>query len=226
MLRPPSPPPLFQKVVDVNNFFVGLFPSSFNESWSMTIRFCNVFFSSCQTKHKVEPLSEELLNKLETVPAEVEGSPDAFFLPGGNPFIPTEFGLRADDEAGAAAAAATVAGDATAAGPDDAASAAAATAEAVRSELPASIPAVALETVPKEDWSRLLPPSLVVEGGAVSLWHKMDRSYRVPKSSIAAKLWTPEPYASPMAAVQVCMYVLSYFRCVCAFLFFRCVCRC
>ena len=72
--------------------------------------------------------------------------------------------------------------------------------------LPATIPALALETVPGEDWSRLLPPSLVVEGGgggAVNLWHKMDRSYRVPKSSIAAKLWTPEPYASPMAAMQV-----------------------
>eukprot|EP00903_Cladosiphon_okamuranus_P005475 g5460.t1 len=157
------------------------------------------------TSYKVEPLSEELLRKLETVPAEVEGSPDTFFLPGGNPFIPTDFGLRADDEAAAATA---VAGDVTAADPDseDAASVAAAAAEAMRSLLPASIPEVALKTVPEEDWSRLLPPSLVVEGGAVSLWHKMDRSYRVPKSSIAAKLWTPEPYASPMAAVQARMF--------------------
>ena len=165
----------------------------------------------------MEPLSEELLNKLETAPTDVEGSPDAFFLPGANPFIPTEFGLRADD------AAAAVTGDTTA-NPDATSPSATAAAEATRSLLPADIPAVALETVPEEDWSRLLPPSLVIEGGgavgseagAVSLWHKMDRSYRVPKSSIAAKLWTPEPYASPTAAVQVglggaeCMY-----RCFC-----------
>lgn len=162
-----------------------------------------IFFDSFSSK--VEPLSEELLNKLESVPAEVEGSPEAFFLPGANPFIPTEFGLRADDVAAAAGVDAN-------AEPDPSAATAAA-AETMRSLLPANIPAVALETVPKEDWSRLLPPSLVVEGGgggavdggagAVNLWHKMDRSYRVPKSSIGAKLWTPEPYTSPMAAMQV-----------------------
>lgn len=172
---------------------------------------------------KVETLSEELLKKLETVPGEVEGSPEAFFLPGANPFIPKEFGLRADDDA-------AVAGGGATADPD-------AAAEAVRGLLPANIPALALETVPKEDWSRLLPPSLVVEGGgggavdgeagAVSLWHKMDRSYRVPKSSIAAKLWTPEPYVSPMAAVQVRRHVVFvfFFVCVrCLRVFVFCVC--
>lgn len=152
---------------------------------------------------QVERLSEEELQRLETVPGYVEGSPEAFFLSEGNPFVPTEFGLRADAtddvDANAAAIAAAAGG-----GPD-------AVGEAIRGLLPASIPALALETVPKEDWSRLLPPTLVLEGGggpadgagAVNVWHKMDRSYRVPKSSIAVKLWTPEPYASPMAAMQV-----------------------
>lgn len=161
-------------------------------------------------------MSEELLNRLESVPAEVEGSPEAFFLPGANPFIPTEFGLRADDDNDAAAAAVAVTGDVK---PDDASAAA----ETVRSLLPPNIPALALEAVPKEDWSRLLPPSLVVEGGggvesgagAVSLWHKMDRSYRVPKSSIAVKMWTPEPYASPMAAVQVINRTTVVYVCMC-----------
>ncbi|CAM9615285.1 unnamed protein product, partial [Hapterophycus canaliculatus] len=178
------------------------------------------------TPYKVERLSEEELQKLESVPPHVEGSPEAFFLSEGNPFVPTEFGLRAD-AADAAANAAAARGDASAAASGDVDAAAAAIAaaagggpdaiaEAIRGLLPASIPALALETVPKEDWSRLLPPNLVLEGGgggegaaagAVNVWHKMDRSYRVPKSSIAVKLWTPEPYASPMAAMQARVFV-------------------
>ncbi|CAM9916972.1 unnamed protein product [Scytosiphon promiscuus] len=176
------------------------------------------------TPYKVERLSEEELHRLESVPAHVEGSPEAFFLSEGNPFVPTEFGLRAD------AADAAARGDASAAasGDVDAASAAIAAAagggpdavaEAIRGLLPPSIPALALETVPKEDWSRLLPPTLVLEGGggsggaaaegegSVNVWHKMDRSYRVPKSSIAVKLWTPEPYVSPLAAMQARIFV-------------------
>lgn len=71
------------------------------------------------------------------------------------------------------------------------------------------------------DWSRLVPPSLVSpvaaegEGGGVQdvtmegvkVWHKMDKSYRVPRSVVAAKLWTPESYDSPEAAVYARLFV-------------------
>lgn len=42
---------------------------------------------------------------------------------------------------------------------------------------------------------------------AVIVWHKMDRSYRVPRSAIVAKLWTPEPYGSPEGAALSRMFV-------------------
>ncbi|CAN0554985.1 unnamed protein product, partial [Laminaria digitata] len=118
------------------------------------------------------------LHKLETIPAHEEGSP-ALSLPGPNPFVPSEFGLRADDD-GAKEAGQGGGGGGGGVGEvgDD-----------VRALLPASIPPLALET------------------GAVIVWHKMDRSYRVPRSAIVAKLWTPEPYGSPEGAALSRMFV-------------------
>ena len=187
-------------------------------------------------------MPEELLRRLETIPAREEGSP-VLTLPGPNPFIPSEFGLRADDHDNAAVGSA----EGGAGVGDD-----------VRSLLPATIPPIALETVPREDWSRLIPPSRLPSyptaaaaaaaagcggGGvgdaagvgvgaevgagvgvgagagvrqheaegegqeAVIVWHKMDRSYRVPRSAIVAKLWTPEPYGSPEGAALSRMFV-------------------
>lgn len=151
----------------------------------------------------MEPLEEELLKQLESLSPFEEGSPE-FHLPGENPFVPTDFGLRVDEET----AAGTTSSD------DEG---------YIRSLLPTSIPPIALETVRKEDWSRLIPPTLLTASGeaesssdvegrgdenaVVRVWHKMDRSYRVPRSAIAAKLWTPEPYGSPQGAALSRMFV-------------------
>lgn len=148
----------------------------------------------------MRPLSEERLRHLETL-SSVRGDQQQppFFLPGPNPFIPSDFGLRfqkdQEKEDGRVLT------------------------------LPETVPPLALKTVPVEDWSRLVPPALLIEdtgdasvggergdlGGdtkrAVNVWHKMDRSHRVPRLSIAAKLWTPEPYGSPRAAVMSKMFV-------------------
>lgn len=149
------------------------------------------------TKYRVRPLSEERLRYLETLSMVREDQQQSpFFLPDPNPFIPSEFGLRfqkdQEKEDGGVL------------------------------RLPETVPSLALETVPVEDWSRLVPPALLtgeasVGGGrgdfgskekrAVNVWHKMDRSHRVPRVSIAAKLWTPEPYGSPRAAVMSKMFV-------------------
>lgn len=145
------------------------------------------------TKYRVRPLSEERLRYLETlslVRDDQQQSP--FFLPGPNPFIPSEFGLRFQKDQGKE--------------------------DGGVLKLPEIVPSLALETVPVEDWSRLVPPTLLTGdaslGGlgsnakrAVNVWHKMDRSHRVPRLSIAAKLWTPEPYGSPRAAVMSKMFV-------------------
>ena len=158
------------------------------------------------TKYRVRPLPEHRLRQLDTLSAPPgaaagregeEGdrkkqhqqppSPP-LSLPGPNPFIPSEFGLRFEMETGE---------------------------KDHRVLLPANVPPVALETVPVEDWSRLVPPTLVAgtvaDGGkplsTVNVWHKMDRSHRVPRSSIAAKLWTPEPYGSPQAVMMSRMFV-------------------
>lgn len=151
-------------------------------------------------------MPEELLQRLESFPAHEDGAPQ-FKLPDSNEFIPTDFALRADEEARHEEQGEDVTSDE----------------DRFLHLLPKSIPKTALDTVPREDWSRLVPPSLVatsdVEAGGtrkedevaelpvVQVWHKMDRSYRVPRSVIVAKLWTPEPYGSPEAAVHARLFV-------------------
>lgn len=166
------------------------------------------------TVYKVEPLPEELLRKLESLPAhgsedeEKNGISPVFRLPGANEFIPTEFTLRADEEP-------------TPLPVDDHNIDDDVSGEKLRRalNLPTNVPVTALQTVPRADWSRLVLPSLVsptlaegvgsreVIAPMVKVWHKMDRSHRVPRSVIAAKLWTPEPYGSPEAAMNARMFV-------------------
>lgn len=191
---------------------------------------------------KVEKLSEERLQKLESLTPTEEGVP-LFKLPGVNEFIPTDFALRADD-----------ADDGRGGGgggrihgmeeeetvmeeeevmEEEAKGLSQDVQQAqmhgmdpdpgfdpwLRLLMPKDVPKTALEVVPRQDWSRLLPPTLIAtlpNGNedlgeehlpVVQLWHKMDQSYRVPRSVIVAKLWTPEPYGSPEAAVHARLFV-------------------
>lgn len=188
---------------------------------------------------KVEKLSEERLQKLESLTATEEGVP-LFKLPGANEFIPTDFALRADDgihgihdihgieeeevmdeqaKDEEAKEVAQVMQQAQMHGVDPGPDPDPSFDSWLRLLLPKQIPKTALEAVPREDWSRLLPPTLVAslpngnedlgeeQLPVVQLWHKMDQSYRVPRSVVVAKLWTPEPYGSPEAAVHARLFV-------------------
>ncbi|CAM9474661.1 unnamed protein product, partial [Choristocarpus tenellus] len=152
------------------------------------------------TMYKVEPLPMSLMHKLERphfidFSSGVEDINDSlindslFHLPGKNVFIPSDFALRCDMEV-------------------DGEGASDESIQEVDFHLPHSIPQVALDAVEPEDWPRLIPPTQLEDGGyggddtikPVFVWHKMDRSYRTPRTVVVAKLWTPEPYGSPEGA--------------------------
>ncbi|KAG5176774.1 Metalloenzyme, LuxS/M16 peptidase-like protein [Tribonema minus] len=74
------------------------------------------------------------------------------------------------------------------------------TPDEIEAQLPADIPASALAITPKDQWIRLLPPDLVSDEEGIRVWHKLDRTFRVPKAVFVARICTTTPYSSPAAA--------------------------
>ncbi len=56
-----------------------------------------------------------------------------------------------------------------------------------------------LETFDPDVDYRKEPPKLIVDNPKLRMWHKMDRTFRVPKTSIRLQLNSPEVYRSPRA---------------------------
>uniref|UniRef100_A0A7S4HIU6 Insulin-degrading enzyme n=1 Tax=Odontella aurita TaxID=265563 RepID=A0A7S4HIU6_9STRA len=46
---------------------------------------------------------------------------------------------------------------------------------------------------------KVTPPSILIERPGLRMWHKMDRTFRVPKTSLTMHLTTPNIYRSPRA---------------------------
>jgi len=90
-------------------------------------------------------------------------------LPKLNEFIPTDFSIRCDDVDDAEAATTRTDISANGAKDDD-----------------------------KEEGAKNpTPPTLLIDTPKLRLWHKMDRTYRVPKTFIKVQITTPNVYRSP-----------------------------
>jgi secreted Zn-dependent insulinase-like peptidase len=121
------------------------------------------------------PLPEALLRRWEQAPP----SPD-IALPPRNDYLPSDFSLRCDD-ADAADAAGAAAGAANGG----------ATAAADGAAAPA----------PDDDGAAFpSPPEIILEEPGLRLWHKLDRTFRLPRAAAYFRLASPAAYAAPRAA--------------------------
>ena len=104
-------------------------------------------------------------------------------LPQRNEYLPTDFELCCDQQAAQDAAADGQAAAAAAA--NGSATAAAATATAATEPSPSPFPS---------------PPTLLLDGPGLRVWHKLDASFRQPRTASYLRLFSAAGYASPRSA--------------------------
>lgn len=117
---------------------------------------------------------------------------DTLCWPEPNPFIPREFGLACDDDEEEGAAPADVS--------DGAAPGAAAPKNATAPPSSAKPPS-ATYTAALAARGALPPPTRVCDDGTCEVWHKIDRTFRRPKTNLYLDVVSPAAYVTAGAAM-------------------------
>ena len=138
------------------------------------------------------PVPQELLAAWAVAQPSVE-----LALPLRNDYLPTNFTLRCGDAAGGGTA-----GPLQAAAGASNAAAATDVAAAQRSAESASgmVPEAAVAADGVEDGTFPSPPALLLDSPGLRLFHKLDTTFRVPRTNAYFKLVSPSTYDSPRSA--------------------------
>ena len=143
------------------------------------------------TAYSVSPISEALLIACESPPTRSD-----LRWPDANPFIPTDFDLVADAHGPSS---------------DVAAPTTDAPAPSGAKSTPGCASAAAVLASALASRGVLSPPSLIHSTPLTELWHKVDRTFRRPKTHLFMDVVAPAAYRSPNSAILtgICLRMIN-----------------